>query len=145
MEVKHKNEAHLIGAVTKDVEVIRKDGKDWVLAKVSLITEVEITLKTGNVVTNKAYHNIVAWGKEAEYIEKKVKKGSTIEVKGVIGVNVWEKKDGTKAYITQITISEIKLLEAASSKGNDDLPSVEDFDNLPNGNSSDDDDDSLPF
>ncbi|WCM41641.1 single-stranded DNA-binding protein [Flavobacterium sp. CBA20B-1] len=53
------------------------------------------------------WHNIVAWGKTAELIQKYVEKGKEIAVEGKLTYRTYEDKDGIKRSITEIVISEV--------------------------------------
>ncbi len=48
------------------------------------------------------FHNIVVWGKQAEYISGVVKKGMRVSLTGRIDNRQYDAKDGTKKYISEI-------------------------------------------
>lgn len=48
------------------------------------------------------FHNIVVWGKQAEYIANNVKKGTKVSISGRIDNRQYDAKDGTKKYISEI-------------------------------------------
>jgi single-strand DNA-binding protein len=48
------------------------------------------------------FHNIVVWGKQAEYIANTVKKGVRVSIQGRIDNRQYEAKDGTKRYVSEI-------------------------------------------
>jgi len=48
------------------------------------------------------FHNIVVWGKQAEYISNNVKKGMKVSLTGRIDNRQYDAKDGTKKYISEI-------------------------------------------
>lgn len=48
------------------------------------------------------FHNIVVWGKSAEYISNNVKKGMKVSLTGRIDNRQYDAKDGTKKYISEI-------------------------------------------
>lgn len=48
------------------------------------------------------FHNIVVWGKQAEYISNTVKKGMKVSLTGRIDNRQYDAKDGTKKYISEI-------------------------------------------
>ena len=110
------NKAILIGNVGKDPEVKRFENN----AKVSfsLATSETYTPKGGEKVTQTEWHNIVAWGKLAEIIEKYVKKGQSLYVEGKINYRSYDDRDGNKKYITEINASSIQML---GSKKTDDI------------------------
>ncbi len=57
-----------------------------------------------------ATHNIVAWDKTAEIIEKYLAKGSEIMVEGKLTSRSYETKEGEKKYITEVVCNEILML-----------------------------------
>ncbi|MEK7527624.1 MAG: single-stranded DNA-binding protein [Patescibacteria group bacterium] len=48
------------------------------------------------------FHNIIVWGKQAEYISNTVKKGMKVSLTGRIDNRQYNAKDGTKKYISEI-------------------------------------------
>jgi single-strand DNA-binding protein len=48
------------------------------------------------------FHNIVQWGKAAEYTASVLKKGMKVSVSGRIDNRSYDAKDGTKKYISEI-------------------------------------------
>ena len=51
----------------------------------------------------KEWHNIVIWGDKAQAATDQLMAGDVVMVKGRIGTRKYTKKDGTDAYITEIT------------------------------------------
>jgi single-strand DNA-binding protein len=60
------------------------------------------------------YFNLSAFDKQAELLEKYVKKGHKIMVVGRAKNESWDKPDGTKGYGFKVLISEIELLTSKS-------------------------------
>lgn len=48
------------------------------------------------------WHNIVMWGRAAEFAEKYISKGSRLLVEGKIRTRVWEDRNALKHNITEI-------------------------------------------
>ena len=48
------------------------------------------------------YHNVVMWGKPAEYMGGVLKKGMKVSLTGRIDNRQYDAKDGTKKYISEI-------------------------------------------
>lgn len=48
------------------------------------------------------FHNIVVWGKQAEFIANSVHKGTKVSITGRIDNRQYDAKDGTKRYISEI-------------------------------------------
>jgi len=108
-----RNKVTLIGnaGMQPDVKTFGKDGK---LAKFSLATQESYKNAQGEWVNNSTWHNIVAWGPTASFLEKHVSKGQEIMVEGKI-VNRSYEVDGTKKYITEIEVNEVMLLGKKSN------------------------------
>jgi len=66
-----------------------------VMAKFSLATNEKI--KKGDVWEEKAdWHNVVAFGKTAEYANKYIEKGNRVHIEGKLSVNQWTDDNGNK-------------------------------------------------
>jgi len=94
------NKVILFGNVGKDPEVKHLES-GRIVAKFSLATNKSYN-KDGEKVTETQWHNIAAWGKTAETIEKFVKKGNSIIVEGEIQYRQYEDKEGVTRYIIEI-------------------------------------------
>lgn len=104
-----RNKVHLIGNLGNDPQVISlENGKK--LARFSLATNESYTNKQGERITNTEWHNLVAWGKTAEIIEKYAAKGKELAVQGKLTNRSYETKNGEKRYITEVVIDELLLL-----------------------------------
>ena len=68
----------------------------------SLATNETFTDKSGKETEKTEWHRIVAWNKQAEVINKYVKKGDPLYVEGKIHTASWEDKEGNKRYSTEI-------------------------------------------
>jgi len=108
------NKVQLIGRVGKDPECRHLDGGQ-VVASFSLATSENCTNKAGEKVEQTEWHNVVAWGKLAEIIEKWVSKGMLIYIEGKIRTRMWE-KDGVKHYTTEILADKMDMLSKAETK-----------------------------
>ena len=76
-----RNKVQLIGNLGNDPEIITlESGKK--LAKFSIATNESYKNATGEKVTDTQWHNIIAWNKTAEIIEKYVTKGNEIAIEG---------------------------------------------------------------
>ncbi|WP_067151384.1 single-stranded DNA-binding protein [Pseudotamlana agarivorans] len=104
-----KNKVQLIGNVGQEPTMtILEDGKK--LARISLATNEYYNNAQGEKQNNTSWHNLVAWGKKADIVEKYVTKGKEIAIEGKLTSRSYEDKGGVKRYMTEITISEILLL-----------------------------------
>jgi len=104
-----RNKVQLIGNLGNDPEIINLDsGK--MLAKFSIATNESYKSANGEKITDTQWHNVVAWGKTAELVEKYVTKGKEIAIEGKLTSRSYETKEGEKRYITEVVCNELLLL-----------------------------------
>ena len=90
-----RNKVQLIGNLGNNPEIITlESGKK--LAKISIATNETYKNAQGEKVTDTQWHNVVAWNKTAEIIEKYLQKGSEVAVEGKLTSRSYEDKDGTQ-------------------------------------------------
>ncbi len=103
-----RNKVQLIGNLGNDPEIINlESGK--MLAKFSIATNESYKNSKGEKITDTQWHNVVAWGKTAEIVEKYVTKGKEIAIEGKLTNRSWDDKDGNKRYTTEIVCSELLM------------------------------------
>ena len=104
-----RNNVQLIGNVGNAPEIVNlESGKK--IAKLSIATNESYKNSNGERVTNTDWHNLVAWGKTAEIIEKYVEKGKEIAIQGKLTSRSYDDKEGTKRYVTEVVVNEVLLL-----------------------------------
>ena len=104
-----RNKVQLIGNLGNNPEIITlESGKK--LAKISIATNETYKNAQGEKVTDTQWHNVVAWNKTAEIIEKYLQKGSEVAIEGKLTSRSYEDKDGAKKYITEIVCNELLML-----------------------------------
>ena len=104
-----RNKVQLIGNLGKKPEIITLDsGKK--IAKFSIATNETYKNALGEKVTDTEWHNLVAWNKTAEIVEKYLDKGNEIAIEGKLTNRSYDDKDGNKRYITEVVISELLML-----------------------------------
>ncbi|MEQ6124359.1 single-stranded DNA-binding protein [Pseudotenacibaculum sp. MALMAid0570] len=104
-----RNRVQLIGNLGNEPEVITLDsGKK--LAKFSIATNETYRNAKGEKVTDTQWHNVIAWNKTAEIIEKYVQKGNEVIVEGKLTSRSYDTKEGEKRYITEVVCNELLML-----------------------------------
>jgi len=103
-----RNRVQLIGRLGKNPEIRNFDNKK--LATFSIATSEVYKNEKGERVEKTEWHNVVAWGKNAEIIEKYVVKGQEIALDGKLSSRNYDDKEGVKRYITEIVVNEVLLL-----------------------------------
>ena len=144
------NKVILIGRLTREPEVrYSQHDSSMAIARFSLAVDRKFK-KQGDEVTAD-FFNCTAFGKQAEFVEKYLKKGTKVVVTGRIQNDNYTNKDGQKVYSVQIMVEEIEFAESKASSqsnsGNEGStppqmgePDADGFMNIPDGIS-----DSLPF
>jgi single-strand DNA-binding protein len=104
-----RNRVQLIGNLGNAPEVkTMESGKK--VAKFSVATNENYRNANGEKVTETTWHNIVAWGKVAEIVEKYLTKGSEVALEGKLLNRNYTDKEGVKKYVTEIEVSELLML-----------------------------------
>ena len=104
-----RNKVQLIGHLGNNPEIVNLDaGKK--LAKFSIATNESYKNAKGETIKETQWHNLVAWGKTAEIIEKYLQKGSEVAIEGKLVNKNYDDKDGNKRYITEIVVNELLML-----------------------------------
>lgn len=104
-----RNKVQLIGNLGMNPEIKTLDGGKK-LAKITIATNETYKNAKGEKVTDTQWHNLTAWGKTADIIEKYLTKGSEIAVEGKLINKNYTDKEGVKRYTTEIQISELLML-----------------------------------
>jgi len=103
------NKVQLIGNLGQDPAIVTFDnGKK--LAKFSIATSENYVNKNGEKVNDTQWHNIVAWDKTADIIEKYVTKGNRIGLDGKLTSRTYTDNDGVKRFVTEIVCANILML-----------------------------------
>ena len=104
-----KNKVQLIGNLGNAPEVkTLESGKK--MARFSVATHENYRNAKGDKVTETQWHNLVAWGKVAEIVEKYLSKGKEVAIEGKLINRSYNDKDGAKKYITEIQVNELLML-----------------------------------
>jgi single-strand DNA-binding protein len=107
------NKAIVVGNVGAEPKVTTfQDGKKAVQFSIAT-TERAYTLQNGTQVPERTeWHNIVAWGKQAEIIEKYVHKGSKLYVEGKMHTRSYDDKQNVRHYTFEIHLEILELLDS---------------------------------
>ena len=104
------NRVQLIGNVGADPEVRDLDSGKKV-ANFRLATNSSYRSKDGEKVKETQWHQVVAWGKTAEILEKYVKTGKYLAVEGKLTHRSYDDKEGKKHYVTEVVANEVIMLD----------------------------------
>lgn len=96
------NKVQIIGNITKDIEKkVLPNGTSVV--NFGVATNRNYKDKDGNKKEEVEFHDVVAFGKQADTIAQYMKKGNQIYVEGRLQTRSWE-QDGVKKYRTEVIL-----------------------------------------
>lgn len=101
------NRAFLYGNLTKDPE-LRALPSGMQVASFSIATN-RTWKKDGVKQESAEFHNIVAFGKQAELIGQYLRKGQPIYIEGRMQTRSWDGQDGQKKYRTEVVIENFQF------------------------------------
>lgn len=104
-----KNSVRLIGNLGMNPDVKEVTGGKK-LAKFSLATSATHKDSEGNRVSETQWHNLVAWGRQAEIAEKFLVKGKEVAIEGKLVSRSYTDKEGVKRYVTEVIVHELLLI-----------------------------------
>lgn len=111
------NKVILIGNTGKDPEVLYFDSGICVANFTLATSERGYTLSNGTQVPERTeWHNVVCKGDQAKFVEKWVKKGSSVYIEGKIRYRQYETKQGEKRYVTEIHADKIEFFNLGSRR-----------------------------
>lgn len=110
------NNVFLIGTLGRDPEV-RYTQDNRPIANISLATTKRWKDKnTGEKQEHTEWHRVVFFGSVAGIVEKYVKKGSKIAIRGYLKTRKWTGQDGKDNYTTEVVVDNSGILDLISSK-----------------------------
>ncbi|WP_186756898.1 single-stranded DNA-binding protein [Echinicola salinicaeni] len=104
-----RNKVQLIGRLGSKADFKVLDNGN-AMARLSLATNEIYKNAKGDRVEDTTWHQLVAWGKTAEIINKYTDKGSEIAIEGKLINRTYTDKSGVKKYITEIQVNDLVLL-----------------------------------
>ncbi len=110
------NKVILVGNLGRDVEVRHTPGGATV-AKFSIATNEVWKDKNGQRQEHTEWHNIVAWGKLADFCGQYLTKGRQVYVEGTLRTRTYDDEKGNRRYFTEVRSAVIQLLGPKPSGG----------------------------
>ena len=102
------NKVFVLGNLTKDPE-LRQTPSGQAVCSFGIATNRFYKDSTGQRQQQAEFHNIVAWGRQAEIINQYLKKGSILLVEGRLQTRSWSDPQGAKHWRTEIIADQIQL------------------------------------
>lgn len=106
------NKVILLGRLGKDPEM-RYAPSGTAIATFSMATNSRQKTE-GEWVDKTEWHNILAFGKNAEFAGEYLSKGKLVYIDGRLQTSSWEDQQGQKKYKTEIIVSEFQLIGSKS-------------------------------
>jgi single-strand DNA-binding protein len=103
------NKVILVGNLGRDVEMRHTPGGSAV-AKFSVATNEVWKDKNGQRQEHTEWHNIVAWGKLAEFCGSYLSKGRQVYIEGSTRTRTYDDEKGNRRYFTEVRAQTIQLL-----------------------------------
>ena len=103
-----KNDVQLCGFLARDPELMKHHR--GALARLSLVTEEIRKNAKGEQVRHAQWHQLSAWGEEAELAAKMLKKGSALFVKGRLVHNNFRDKNGVRRQVSEVSVVDLEIL-----------------------------------
>ena len=104
-----------MGNLGRDPEIRVLNGGRKV-GQVSIATSDVFKDDKGEFQQRTQWHNLVAWGHQAEYLEKYLHKGSFIGIRGKLTHRSYESKEGKKTLRTEVIVNEFVPFGSRSEK-----------------------------
>lgn len=109
------NRVVLTGRLTKDVE-LRATPSGANVASFTVAVDGFGRDQNNNVINQASFINCVAWNNQAKFLSTYCKKGSLIALEGRLQTRSYDRKDGTKAYVTEVIADRIENLSPRDSQ-----------------------------
>ena len=110
------NKALIYGNLTRDPE-LRSLPSGMQVTEVGVATNRTWKDKNGAKQESAEFHNVVAFGKQAELIAQYLRKGQPMFVEGRIQTRSWDAQDGTKKYRTEIVVDNFQFGPKGAGSG----------------------------
>ena len=113
------NKVILMGRLTRDPEVRHSAGDNaMAVARFSLAVDRRRRANGSSDEQTADFINCVSFGRQAEFAEKYLRKGTKLVVTGRIQTGSYTKPDGTKVYTTDVVVEESEFAESKSASDN---------------------------
>ena len=114
------NNVILIGRITKDVE-LRRTSKGTAVVEFNLAVPDTLNRDAEGKPTTD-FISCVAWSNTAETMDKYVRKGNRLAIRGRLKTRNYDHKDGYKVYVTEVIVEKLIMLEKNNESTRQDEP-----------------------
>jgi len=104
------NKVFLIGRLGQDPEM-RYTPSGTAVTSFTLATDRKFRDKDGNLQEETTWHDIVCWGKTAEFVAEYIHKGRLVFIEGELRRETWDDRNGQKRVSVKINAKNVQALE----------------------------------
>jgi len=112
------NRVILTGRLTKDIE-IKATASGTNLASFTVAVDGFGRDQNNQPINQASFINCVAFNKQAQFLDAYCKKGTLVAVEGRLQTRSYDRKDGTKAYVTEVIVDKVENLSPKDSSQKD--------------------------
>lgn len=109
------NNVIMMGRLTRDPEIRYGGATNTCVARFSIAVDRRFK-REGEPDTD--FFNCVSFGKQGEFVEKYIHKGTKVVIMGEVRNNNYTDKDGNKRYTFEIYVNSIEFAESKSASDN---------------------------
>jgi len=102
------NKVFILGNLTRDPE-LRQTPNGQAVCSFAIATNRFYTDSSGQKQKQAEFHNVVAWGRQAEIIGQYLKKGGLVLVEGRLQTRSWQDQQGVKHWKTETIAERVQL------------------------------------
>lgn len=104
------NKVILLGNLGKDPKIYKSEASGTSMALISVATSRKYKGKDGNLVEQTEWHNVTAYGRQAEIINDYMRKGSSIYLEGRLQTREFTDKQGEKRWSTSVIVENFQMI-----------------------------------
>ncbi|HEY3375223.1 MAG TPA: single-stranded DNA-binding protein [Candidatus Aquicultor sp.] len=112
------NQVLLIGRLTRDPE-LRFTPSGAAVANIGIAVNRRYKGNDGEWVEEASFFNVVAWSKQAEFVNEYLRKGNQILVEGRLQSRSWETPEGQKRSAVEVVANRIQGLDKGGARPED--------------------------
>lgn len=109
------NEVFILGNLGKEPET-KYTADGTAISRFSVATSRKYKDSQGQVQEEVEWHRIVCFGKVAEIVQRYLKKGSPVFIKGRLRTRKYTDKEGIERFQTEIVAEQMQMLNSASTE-----------------------------
>lgn len=115
------NKVILVGRLTRDPDVRYSSGENaMAIARYTIAVDRRARRNGGDNDQTADFIGCVAFGRDGEFAEKYLRKGSRILVEGRIQTGSYTNKDGQRVYTTDVVVERHEFVESRGTAGSGD-------------------------